>query len=442
MSTSIPTICPRTLAVIAALGATLGTVSCGDAQGGRESAGDGPGLTGLTGDTEGDDMGEAGTAEDDGAQGQDDGGPGGDDADGGGLPVFDVGAPAGTETCAGEGNAVGEDFSYIWVANSPENTISKINTQTLVEEGRYETRDTFGNPSRTSVALSGHMAVANRSGGLTKYYAYDCPDPIGTSTGPADVYPFGTDGCFAWHTPMNCSSQRPVAWTPGTFNEDTCSYEDELLWSACYNGGTQIDAVRLDGETGAILDTVNVQGIVSDSFGAYGGASDSEGNFWFSQLGTGRLVRVDAQTLTYEVWNMPISGYGMAVDGKDRAWICGSGVARFDYATGMFATSNNTDGSAAGCMADQTHIWLAGGSNVRGINLESMNVEHNHPIASYIHGTSIDFHGNVWGVSRDTRAYRVDPATGMVGTVDGLNSPYTYSDMTGYGLANSVGPQG
>jgi hypothetical protein len=441
MSTFIPSFSAR-FAILTTLGAVLGTAGCGDTEGGRDSMGGGPGLSGLTGDTEGDGGTEGETeGASGGADGQGDGGPG-VDGDDGGLPVFDVGAPAGTESCGGEGNAVGEDFSYIWVANSPENTISKINTQTLVEEGRYQTRDSFGNPSRTSVALSGHMAVANRSGGITKYYAYDCPDPTNTSTGPADVYPFGTDGCFAWYTAMNCSSQRPVAWTPGTFNEDTCAYENEMLWSACYNGGTAIDAVRLDGETGAILDTVNIQGINSDSFGAYGGASDSEGNFWFSQLGTGKLVRVDAQTLGHEIWNMPISGYGMAVDGSDRAWICGSGVARFDYATQMFSTSNNTDGGAAGCMADQTHIWLAGDANVRGINLESMNVEYNWPIGSYIHGTSIDFHGNVWGVSRDTRAYRVDPATGMVGTVDGLNSPYTYSDMTGYGLANSVGPQG
>ncbi len=424
-----------------AICSALGLVACGGAgDDGRESAGGGGGITvGAGGGTagEGGDVATAGEDNDDAD------GSGGDngDPDGGGIPKFDVAGDEGEAGCGG-GNGTGQDFSFIWIANSPENTISKINTVTLIEEGRYVTRDTFGNPSRTSVALSGHMAVANRSGGITKYYAYACPDPINTSSGPGDVYPFGTDGCFAWYTPMACSSQRPIAWTPGTFNEDTCTWEDESVWSACYNGGTAIDAVRLDGETGAVLDTVAINGINSDSFGAYGGASDSGGNFWFSQLGAGKLVRVDKQALTYEIWNMPISGYGMAVDGSDRAWICGSGVARFNYGTQTFDTSNNTDGSAAGCMADQTHIWLAGGSNVRGINLETMNVEFNHPVGSYIHGSSIDFQGNIWGASRDTRAYRVDPATGTVDTVDGLNSPYTYSDMTGFGLANAVGPVG
>ena len=375
-----------------------------------------------------------------------DGGSAGDD-NGGGLPKFDVGPPDGELPCGGAGQGVGgQDFSYIWIANSPEGTISKINTQTLIEEGRYQTRDTFGNPSRTSVTLSGHMAVANRSGGITKFYAYDCPDPVNTSTGPGDVYPFGSDGCMAWSTNLAYNSQRPIAWTPGVFNEATCQWEQEYVWTSGYNGGTSVDVLRLDGDTGMVVDMVTVNGTNADSFGAYGGASDSQGNFWFSQLGTGRLVRVPIDNpAAYEIWPMPISGYGMAVDNMDRAWICGGGgVARFNYVTGTFDTqgTGNTGGSATGCMADATHIWLAGSSNVRGVNLNTMALDYNWPIPSSIHGTSIDFEGYVWGASRDTRAYRVDPLTGTVDTVDGLNSPYTYSDMTGFGLANSVGPQG
>ena len=43
------------------------------------------------------------------------------------------------------------EFSYIWVANSPEGTVSKINTRLLTEEARFVTRpDGDGNPSRTS----------------------------------------------------------------------------------------------------------------------------------------------------------------------------------------------------------------------------------------------------------------------------------------------------
>ena len=62
----------------------------------------------------------------------------------------------------GEGDV---EFSYIWVANSTQSTISKINTETLVEEGRYYTKPNLaGSPSRTSVSLTGNVATANRNG--------------------------------------------------------------------------------------------------------------------------------------------------------------------------------------------------------------------------------------------------------------------------------------
>lgn len=441
----------KTSSIGAALCLCVAGAACGDdGKSGRESTSAG-GLTGLTGagdageagDTDGADAGEAGEAGDGDGGGDNSDADGDADGDGGGLK-FDTMSSDGSETCAGAMGGVGSDFSYIWVANSPESTISKINTQTLVEEGRYVTRDTPGNPSRTSVALSGHVAVANRAGGVTKYNAWGCADPVNTSTGPADVYPFGMDGCLAWSTNMAYNSQRPVAWTPGTFNNDTCVWEDEMVWAAGYNGGNTVDAVMLDGETGVIVQTVTVNGVKADSYGAYGGASDSGGNFWFSQLGDGGwLVRVDKDTGTFELWQQAIWSYGMAVDGKDRPWLCGNNsVSRFDYATGTFDTSGAVGGNARGCMTDASHLWLAGQADVRGVNLETLGLEFTHPVPSTTHGTSIDFEGYVWGVSRDTRAYRVDPQTGTVDTVDGLNSPYSYSDMTGFGLANSVAPTG
>ncbi|MBL4689827.1 MAG: hypothetical protein JKY37_34905 [Nannocystaceae bacterium] len=440
----------KTSGVLAAL--SLCASACGDADNderGGSGASAGPGLTTLTaGDTDGEDQGDGEDQADgdaDGPGGDADGPDGdadddGNDADGG--VKYDTNTDDVVDSCDGMMTGIGQDFSYIWIANSPESTISKINTQTLVEEGRYVTRDTPGNPSRTSVALSGHVAVANRSGGVTKYHAWGCDDPMNTSTGPNDVYAFGADGCLAWSTNMVYNSQRPVAWTPGVFNDDTCAWEEEMVWTAGYSGGNTVDAILLDGETGVIVQTIAVNGVKQDSYGAYGGASDSQGNFWFSQLGDGGwLVRVDKVAGTAELWPQAIWTYGMAVDGQDRPWLCGNaGVARFDYATGTFATSTDSGGGSRGCMADATHLWLAGQSNVRGVNLETMGLEYTHAVDSNIHGTSIDFEGYIWGASRDTRAYRVDVQTGAFDTVDGLNSPYTYSDMTGFGLANSAMP--
>jgi hypothetical protein len=411
-----------------------------------EDSGSSISITITAGETDSDDDGDSAegsatdSAESNGASGASQSGGDGE------LPKFDVGSPDGAEVCMGT-NSAGANFSYIWVANSPENTISKINTQTLVEEGRYQTRDSYGNPSRTSVALSGHVAVANRSGGVTKYLAYGCAPGPTSSGGAGSDLPFGEDGCLAWSTNMPYGTQRPVAWAPGVFNNTECRWENELLWTSGAQPGQDgtLDVLRLDGETGMIVDTVNIPDVSPGSYGAYGGASDGDGNFWISQLGVGSLVRIDAVTLDYEVYPMPISGYGMAVDPSGRPWVCGGGgVARFNLATKTFdvADANATGGTAAGCMTDNQFIWLAGADNVRGIDLATMQLVHNHPIDSYIHGTSVDFDGYVWGVSRDTRAYKVDPVTGAVETVDGLNSPYTYSDMTGFGLSNAGSPEG
>src|SRR5690606_36637833 len=97
-------------------------------------------------------------------------------------PKFDLGVqPDAGDGCGGGGGG-NVEFSYIWVANSAQGTISKINTVTMVEEGRYVVRpDSAGNPSRTSVNLAGDVAVANRYGGVTKVLARteDCVESNG-----------------------------------------------------------------------------------------------------------------------------------------------------------------------------------------------------------------------------------------------------------------------
>ena len=63
----------------------------------------------------------------------------------------------------------GFEFSYLWVANTDQGSISKINTFTQVEEGRYYSdpvEDAIANPSRTSVNIDGrYVVVSNRGAG-------------------------------------------------------------------------------------------------------------------------------------------------------------------------------------------------------------------------------------------------------------------------------------
>jgi len=67
-------------------------------------------------------------------------------------------------------------------------------------------------------------------------------------------------------------------------------------------------------------------------------------------------------------------------------------------------------------------------------------------------GAGVDFDGNIWGVDKtNDTASRLDvdakgdvktPSTGTTNNVTVGKHPYTYSDFTGYGLANFVRPQG
>lgn len=380
------------------------------------------------------------------------------DDDTAGPPKFDLPIPDGGMNCGGMGD--GETHSFIWIANSTQGTVSKINTQTMIEEGRYRVRpDSAGNPSRTSVALSGDVAVANRAGGVVKIYSNQeaCQESNGmpgiqTSTGGGDLLDWGVEECIAWYTPFGYQTQRPLAWAQGTFNPATCTYEDEKLWTSGRQGAGNADVLLLDGETGVVEGTAVVPNVVGWA-GLYGGAVDGNGNFWtvdHNWNGPSTLVRVDRNTLVVSTW--PVVGavhYGLAVDPQGRAWLCGNGGAsRFDPATATWAHLAPANGGSAlgGCMTDdQGILWHSRYPDAMmvGIDTETLTVVNTIPIPAYVHGVSIDFDGNVWGVQfGGTDAYRIDPVAGTVDTFTGLVGAYTYSDMTGFALSSVGIPTG
>ena len=378
--------------------------------------------------------------------------------------IFDVGASSdvGVPPCGGKGKGGQPEFSYIWVCNSGEGTISKINTTTLVEEGRYQTRpDTLGSPSRTSVNLSGDVAVANRLGGVTKLYALTdhCVDSNGmagiqTSTGKTDVLAWGVEECVAWHTPLPYSTNRPVAWAPGDFNPATCTYENQMLWTA---GGQNnvidsLEVVRLNGDDGSIDAMIPMPDVPIGYFGAYGGAVNQDGDFWFVVYDTfdvpeTDLVRVDAVTLDYEKFPVPaeICPYGFTVDSSGRPWIgsfC-SQSARFTPGTDtwdLFAALGY------GIQEDaEGRMWLADYllPGVREIDSDTLTLGAQIMLpASSPKGVSIDFEGYVWVVDMGSSAFKVNPDTMTWEVYNQLNGPYTYSDMTGWGLSNVTFPPG
>ena len=370
------------------------------------------------------------------------------------------------------------EFSYIWIANSDPGTVSKIDTQTGDELGRYETGPADqAEPSRTSVNLLGDVAVSNRGseiggfGGVTKIVAReeDCQDrngngEIDTSTGPNDVLPWGEDECVAWNLLIPSDifehGPRPTAWE-GTVDENGDPDPNPRLWRGWYVFEENLARIhRLDGATGQIQDTVDIPWS-GNTFGPYGGAVNGEGDFWVLGWGQGPLVRVDGETLEVERVELPPQpgdesqqSYGMALDQLGNPWLTTRGVAmKYDVATMQWQTITTGNQLMRGMMVDgDNRAWLAvddtGKSNGCGLGLidtvtgEVMAEAIELPGCATPVGVSIDVEGFVWVVDQTLdAAFKVNPDTFAIEfVVDGLEDPYTYSDMTGFGLNLVVNP--
>ena len=77
---------------------------------------------------------------------------------------------------------------------------------------------------------------------------------------------------------------------------------------------------------------------------------------------------------------------------------------------------------------------------VQGFNIETLAIDEQIQLPEYVHGISVDFQGNVWGVGfASNNAYRADPGTGTIDQYNGLIGAYTYSDMTGHALSTVGG---
>ncbi len=395
--------------------------------------------------------------------------------DSGMAPKFDLAAAPDLPVDCQCGSQLG--FSYIWIANSSQGTVTKLNTETMVEEGRYLTRsDGAGSPSRTSVALSGRaVVVANRNGGLAKVLARqaDCdPNKNGMpglqTSNDLNYLPWGQDDCIDWFVPFGYTTQRPVAWAPGILNQGTCEYSQEQVWTAgCTPGQNQTVLVSLlDGDTGDIVFTVPVPGFECSDLSPYGGAVDALGNFWFTNLvpGADRLGFVNRQTQQTQVWNMPITPYGMTVEHDGNPWIAAwagsqnASAAKFDTDTQTWSYANNHVAySLSGIQEDASgrmwmNYWQYDGQNVGSgglvyIDMDTMQVSEPFDLncqASSCRGMSVDLNGMVWSTSQSNNtAYRFNPDTLEIDTYNQLVGPYTYSDMTGWGIQSAAcGPQG
>ncbi len=378
-----------------------------------------------------------------------------------GGPIFDVGGTGGGIS------GCGCELHYIWIANAEQGTVSKVNTRTLQEEGRYYTRpDGAGNPSRTSVNLAGDVAVANRHGGLVKFHAdpADCVESneipgIQTSQGANDIVPWDLEECRAWYTEFPTTNQRPVAWTPGEVVPGTCDSEGERVWTvtsaapglAPGTGGMGgVIAYLVEGSDGSIVQEIPIDDFSGFQLGAYGGAVDAAGNLYFTPMGAvsfdKKMARVNIDDFSVDIFPLPanVNPYGITVDHNGKVWVSstfGSGAARFDPDTEVWDTVGGFISVGGLAEGPDNAVWIATDAGAVSIDIDTLSFGKVFvtQTGGTVKGISTDIDGFVWAVNNV--AFKVDPATGVaVGTYGGLTSPYTYSDMTGYALGNVTCP--
>ncbi len=310
--------------------------------------------------------------------------------------------------------------------------------------------------------LQGDVAVANRNGGVTKFAAdpEDCPDNNGnnivdTSNGANNVLPWGQDECMLWHhtTPPNAFNEgpRPIAWE-AAIDPQTCLPDpNPRLWFGYYDlAGNTATFERLDGSDGTTLDSVDVAWS-GYNWGPYGGAVNAAGDFWVIGWQVGPTVRIDGTTLQVDNVGAVANEwfYGMALDQDGEPWVAGYELNHYDTVQGTWESFNFlTPFAFRGLQIDTEGRAFIAANSPCGLSVfDTINevvIDDHVPLAGCVEpvGVSIDVEGYVWVVDTGGWAYKVDPDNYVVvEQVFGLVNPYTYSDMTGAGLALQIRPQ-
>jgi streptogramin lyase len=344
---------------------------------------------------------------------------------------------------------------HIWIANSAENTLSRLNTETGCEEARYAV---CADPSRTAVDIKGNGVVGCRGDGYVYKIAVSletCIDKnengtIETSSdlnGDCVIQPdemIADDECIVWKA-QPVTSGSPCARAAGIDAEGH-------VWVGMWNAQ---QLFQLSGETGEILRNHTI------GMRPYGLAIDREGTIWVaSREPNGVLLKVHPETGIVNSWTNPAGeNYGLAVDPFNGVWVATgwatSGLARFDtveetwqtYTNGGEATrgvavrlNSDEDGLVTGATVYAAQYAGSCGTNqyVTAIDAETGALLPTIDVGSGMGpvGVAIDSQGHLWTVNQcDNSASKIDTASGeIMGSFPVGNGPYTYSDMTGYAL--------
>lgn len=336
---------------------------------------------------------------------------------------------------------------FIWVPNSNEGTISKVDTVTGNELGRYLTAaGSAGNPSRTTVDLQGNCWVGNRNTGTVVKVGLaengQCVDrnkngKIDTSTG-STALPWGQDECVLLEVSLNKGSEVTCTVgqncpANGSGPRGIAIDANNNLWAGTYSQGMYY---QIDGKNGAILKKIDVSSV---GHRPYGGIVDKRGVVWSADI-SGNVLRLDPSTGAFN--KLPINGsqpYGMGMGKNGQLYVagwCANMLTMIDTATGAIGWNKSTgDNCSRGvAVTNDGDVWVANsGSNT--VSRWSADGTKKGTITGFQHPTGVatDAAGKVWVVDYGSaNIYRIDPASNKIDLTKSVGGPhYGYSDMTG-----------
>ena len=340
-------------------------------------------------------------------------------------------------------------IKHIWIANSPQNTVSKLSTVTGEELGRYAV---CNNPSRTAVDLEGNVYVGCRSDGHVAKILADtafCPDKNGNGsietsldtngdkkvTG-GEVLPLGSDECMVYNV-------KPVS------NENTVRGvgvdKNNEVWLGMWN--TQ-KLVRIASVAGNTVQEVNL------GARTYGLVIDQKGIIWVAGRSPNALLRYDPVSGQISQYSPPsgIIPYGISVDQLGKVWVGNftkAKMSRFDPDNNSWWEYNIPKRARGVAASNDGFVFLANDQshNVAVFDATGPKFLYNISLgggSKYPVGLAMDFDGFLWAVNQQgVSASKIDYKNKQViGEYPVGASPYTYSDMTGYALNNFTAPKG
>ncbi|MDO8870259.1 MAG: hypothetical protein Q7V10_05855 [Methanobacteriaceae archaeon] len=365
---------------------------------------------------------------------------------------------------------------FIWVPNSNEGTVSKINTITGMEVARYKTSNlTYSNPSRTTVDLDGNCWVGNRNiGTVVKIgllesgqwidrnhngVADTCRDVDGNGViNSTEILPWGADECVLWEVILIPGSEGN--FVPGKYNG---SYVNDYynpgprglaidsknnLWVGTY--GT-MKYYYLNGSDGQILKTIDVSSVGHTPYGA---VIDQNGILWSSGNTGNNVLRLDPSNNTFTRINLPHKSYGLALDRNNHLFVSGLDHYRItciNVLNGTILWTKSASYAQGITVSDDGDIWTA--DNVKGTVTRYSNngiFKATIIVGRTPSGVSVDNMGKIWAVdTNDEYIHRINPANnqtdGEGNIVNGVElskrivggTHYGYSDMTG-ALSNTI----